>query len=152
MLCSLSLNEMLIIISTILIIIFLFLSGLHFYWGFGGEWGNGAVIPTKEDNTRLMMPGVIPKFIVTFGFLGFVIVILMNVVTLDFKLPLWLDIIRKYELLSIVIIFTLRAIGEFNYVGFFKKCKQKKFGQNDTKYYSPFMLKNWNTNTNFRTY
>jgi hypothetical protein len=131
---------MITIISTILIVIFLFLSGLHFYWGFGGEWGNGAVIPTKNDDTKVIMPGVIPTFIVAFGLLGFAIVIVMNAVTLDFKLPLWLDIIRKYGLLFIAVIFTLRAIGEFNYVGFFKKYKQTKFGQNDSKYYSPLCL------------
>jgi hypothetical protein len=34
----------------------------------------------------------------------------------------------------------LRAIGDFNYVGFFKKIKHTKFGKNDTKYFSPLCL------------
>ncbi len=37
-------------------------------------------------------------------------------------------------------IFIIRAIGEFNYVGFFKKIKYTQFGRNDTKYYSPLCL------------
>ena len=127
-------------IATILISIFLFLSGIHFYWGFGGQWGNEAVIPTKDDNVKVMMPGIVPTFIVALGLLCFGLVVLMNSVELDFKLPLWLDIVHKYGLWVIASIFILRAIGEFNYVGFFKKIKHTKFGKNDTKYYSPLCL------------
>lgn len=128
------------IIAIILITIFLFLSGIHIYWGLGGQWGNGAVIPTKDDNVKVMMPGVVPTFIVAFGLLCFGLVVLMNVVELDFKIPFWLDIVHKYGLWVIASIFIIRAIGEFKYVGFFKKYKQTKFGQNDTKYYSPLCL------------
>lgn len=128
------------VIEIILIAIFLFLSGIHIYWGFGGQWGNGAVIPTKDDNVKVMMPGIIPTFIVALGLLGFGFVIFLNIVDLDFKIPILLNIISKYGLWIIAGIFILRAIGEFNYVGFFKKYKHTKFGQNDTKYYSPLCL------------
>jgi len=37
-------------------------------------------------------------------------------------------------------IFLLRAIGDFNYVGFFKKIKDTNFGKMDSKYYSPLCL------------
>lgn len=37
-------------------------------------------------------------------------------------------------------IFTLRAIGEFNAVGFFKKIKDTEFAIYDTKYFSPLCL------------
>jgi len=131
---------MTIIISIVLFIIFLCLSLIHIYWGFGGEWGNGAVIPTKDDNVKPKMPGAVPTFIAAFGLLGFGIVVLMNVVELNFHLPLWFDIVHKYGLWLIASIFILRAIGEFNYVGFFKKYKYTKFGQNDTKFYSPLCL------------
>jgi hypothetical protein len=127
-------------IAVILIVIFLFLSGIHIYWIFGGQWGNSAVIPTKDDNLKAIMPGVIPTLIVALGLLGFGLVVLLNVIRLDFKLPLWLYFVHKYGLWVIASIFVLRAIGEFNYIGFFKKYKQTKFGQNDTKYYSPLCL------------
>lgn len=128
------------IIAIILFAIFLILSGIHIYWGFGGQWGNSAVIPTKGDNVKVIIPGVLPTFIVAFGLIGFGVLVLMNALELDFKLPLWFDIIRNYGLWIIASIFILRAIGEFNYIGFFKKYKQTKFGQNDTKYYSPLCL------------
>jgi hypothetical protein len=128
------------LIAITLILIFLFLSGIHIYWGFGGQWGNDAVIPTKDNNVKVMVPGIIATFIVALGLLGFGAVVFINIVESDLKIPFRLDIFRKYGLWVIASIFILRAIGEFNYVGFFKKYKKTKFGQNDTKYYSPLCL------------
>jgi len=128
------------IIAVLLITSFLFLSGLHIYWACGGQWGSGAVIPTKDDNVKAMMPGVVPTLIVAIGLFGFGFVVFLNMVEFDFKISFWLYLVSKYGLWVIASIFILRAIGEFNYVGFFKKHKKTKFGQNDTKYYSPFCL------------
>lgn len=121
-------------IAIVLFLVFLFLSSIHFYWGFGGRWGSDAVFPTKADNTKFKMPGVLPTFIVAFGLLGIGFFILIKSGFILFNIPLWLN---NYGLLIIAGIFILRAIGEFNYVGFFKKINQTKFAQNDTKYYSP---------------
>ena len=128
------------IIVIILITIFLFLSGLHIYWGFGGKWGNGAVIPTKNDNIKVMMPEAFTTFIVALGLFGFAVLVFLCSVDFDFVIPKWLDIVHKYGLWVIASIFILRSIGDFNYVGFFKKYKTTKFGLNDTKYYSPLCL------------
>jgi hypothetical protein len=62
----------------------------------------------------------------------------LNLIDLD--LPVWLDILRKYGIWAIIVIFLVRAIGDFRYVGFFKKYRNTKFGKNDTKYYSPLCL------------
>ncbi len=45
--------------------------------------------------------------------------------------------IFKYGSWIIPIIFILRSVGDFKYVGFFKKVKQTTFGKLDTKIYSP---------------
>ncbi|MDX1959150.1 MAG: DUF3995 domain-containing protein [Leptospiraceae bacterium] len=123
-----------------LITIFLFLSSIHVYWGFGGKWGNGAVLPTKTDDEKVIMPGPIPTFIVAFGLLGFALVVLLNIIHIDFTEYFGLTFIHKYGLRVIAGIFLFRAIGEFHYVGFFKKHKHTKFAINDTKYYSPLCL------------
>jgi hypothetical protein len=45
------------IIAIILFLIFLFISSIHFYWAFGGNWGSDAVLPTKDDNnTKVLNP------------------------------------------------------------------------------------------------
>lgn len=125
------------IISILLFLVFAFLSAIHFYWGFGGHWGSQSVFPTKDNSIKPQMPGIIPTFIVAFGLLAIGLFILQKGTFLNFQIPSWLD---KYGLWVIASIFIVRAIGEFNYVGFFKKIKHTKFGQNDSKYYSPLCL------------
>ena len=51
------------------------------------------------------------------------------------KSVLWLYLMYHYGLWIIASLFMLRAIGEFKYVGFFKKYKHIQFGKNDTRYY-----------------
>lgn len=129
---------MITIISILLFLTFAFLAGIHFYWAFGGRWGSQAVFPTKNDIIiEQKMPGILPTLIVAFGLLAIGFFILKKGAILNFKIPFWLD---KYGLWIIAGIFIIRAVGEFNYVGFFKKIKHTKFGINDTKYYSPLWL------------
>ncbi|VTP99572.1 MULTISPECIES: DUF3995 domain-containing protein [Sphingobacterium] len=124
--------------SILLILIFLFLTAIHVYWGFGGRWGSSAVFPTKDDSIKPVMPGPIPTFTVALGLFVFGLIVFLNLIDLD--LPPWLDILRKYGIWAIIVIFLVRAIGDFRYVGFFKKYRNTKFGKNDTKYYSPLCM------------
>jgi len=121
----------------ILFIIFIFLSILHFYWGLGGRWGADAAIPTKVDSEKVLNPKMPECFFVGFVLLCFAVFSLARATVLFSFLPGWL---LKYGLWAIVIIFLFRAIGEFKYVGFFKKIKSTTFGQLDTKYFSPLCL------------
>lgn len=126
------------IAALILIIIFTFLSGLHIYWAFGGRWASDGVFPTKEDKTEFPMPGIIPTLIVAFGLLFFAFIASLKI--FHFRLPFFHEIISKYGLWAIAGIFLVRAIGEFNYVGLFKKVRHTTFGIKDTKIYTPLCL------------
>jgi glucan phosphoethanolaminetransferase (alkaline phosphatase superfamily) len=129
---------MTILIAVILFLIFSFISAIHFYWAFGGKWGSEAVLPTKNDNqTRVLNPSPLPTLIVAFGLLGFGLLVLISIGLIRFNVPTWLS---EHGLWIIASIFMLRAIGDFNYVGFFKQIKHTKFGKNDTKYFSPLCL------------
>lgn len=125
------------VIAITLSLIFMFLSFIHVYWMFGGKWGNGVVIPTKDDNATPQMPGFLPTFIVALGLFAIGVYVFIKTTILDISFPLWLD---KFGLWTIAGIFSLRALGDFRYVGYFKKVRHTKFGQNDTKYYSPLCL------------
>ena len=127
---------MIIISGIILFLIFLFLSGIHFYWGLGGKWAADAAIPTNENHVKLMNPGLMACFIVGSGLLSLAILSLIQARLLNIELP---EIVI-YIFRIFIIIFFLRAIGDFRYVGFFKKIKHTTFGQLDTKYYSPLCL------------
>ena len=59
-----------------------------------------------------------------------------SILKIDF-LPDWF---LNYGLYVVVTVFFLRSIGDFNYVGFFKKIKNTQFAKNDTKYFSPLCL------------
>lgn len=83
------------------------------------------------------MPGSISTFIVAFGLLLIGLFVLQKGGVLRVGIPGWLD---SYGLWIIAGIFIVRALGDFRYVGFFKKIKHTAFGQNDTKYYSPLCL------------
>lgn len=126
------------LIAFLLFLIFLCISSIHFYWAAGGKWGSDAVLPTKADNNiKVLNPGIVSTLIVAFGLLGFSFFILIVTKLVTFSLPQWLT---TYGLWIIAGIFILRAIGDFNYVGFFKKIKHTKFGESDTKYFSPLCL------------
>lgn len=107
------------------------------YWGLGGTWLADVAIPTKDDNKKLMNPGLFECFVVALGLFGFGIFSLIKAGIILFQLPGWL---LNYGLCIIATVFLLRAIGEFKYVGFFKKVNNTKFGKMDTKYYSPLCL------------
>ncbi|HEX5026464.1 MAG TPA: DUF3995 domain-containing protein [Agriterribacter sp.] len=124
-------------IGSILSVVFLFLSGIHFYWGLGGKWGSNAAIPAKMNNERIMQPGLLACFVVALALLCFGLFISVKSGIASFPLPGW---VMRYGLWVISILFALRAIGEFKYVGFFKKIKSTRFGQFDTRYYSPLCL------------
>ena len=126
------------IIGSMLFIVFLFLSGIHIYWGLGGKWGADAAIPAKDGSEKkLMNPGLFQCFVVAFALLCFGIFSLIRAGIISSNLPAWL---LDYGLWIIAALFFLRSIGEFKYVGFFKKVNNTKFAKNDTKYYSPLCL------------
>jgi hypothetical protein len=125
------------LIGLLLFFIFSILSVIHFYWGLGGKWGANAAIPTRENNEKVMNPKLFECFVIAFGLLAFGLFILVKTQILPLSLPNWL---MKYGLGVLSTIFILRAIGDFKYVGFFKRIKSTQFGQLDTKYYSPLCL------------
>ncbi len=125
------------LISIFLFLIFLFLSSIHIYWCLGGNWGKDAAIPTTDIHNKVISPGRLSTFIIALVLLVAGIFILNKAKFLNIPTSPFLN---KYGLLIIAAIFFLRAIGEFKYVGFFKKITHTKFGRNDTKYYSPLCL------------
>lgn len=126
-----------VIITILLFLIFLSISIIHFYWAFGGKRFSGAVVPTKDDTQPLFVPGAISTFIVAIGLLCFGIFYVIKYGFIKVNLPI---LINQFGFWFIASIFIVRAIGDFNYVGFFKKYKSSKFAINDTKYYSPLCL------------
>lgn len=124
-------------IGVLLFIVLAFLSGLHFYWAFGGKWASEATVPVNAKNEKVLRPNFIACLMVGLGLLATGIFILIKVSLIHFNLWGW---ISNYGLWLIAAVFILRAIGDFKYAGFFKKIKHSTFAAKDTKYYSPLCL------------
>lgn len=121
----------------LLALIFFTLSTIHFYWAFGGKWGAASAIPTKENNEPVMKPRTFETLIVAIGLMGFGFFVLIKSSVIQFRIPEWF---MNYGLWIVAAIFLLRAVGEFRYVGFFKKIKGTHFAEMDTKFFSPLCL------------
>ena len=116
---------------------FLSLSVIHFYWAFGGEWALKNALPQNEKGEKLLNPKKFDTIVVGFGLLLFSVFYVIASGLVDYSLPEW---VMKYGGWGISIIFVLRAVGDFKYVGFSKKLKNTEFAIKDSKFYSPLCL------------
>jgi hypothetical protein len=126
--------------SFILILTFITLSGIHIYWALGGKWGASVAIPSIEGNKKVFEPGPFATLIVAFGLFFFAAIVYFNAFETGIMSNWVLNIILTKGLWLIMIVFLLRAIGEFKYVGFFKKVKDTSFGKADAQLFTPLCL------------
>lgn len=114
--------------------VFIFLSAIHFYWAFGGEWGINDAVPVNTEGRQMLDPGWFATMLVALGLLVFAVVTVGNTGVFDALVGRNVII---WATRGIALLFTLRAIGDFTYVGFFKKIKNTPFARNDTRMFSP---------------
>ncbi len=126
-----------IVLASILSVIFLAISIVHFYWGLGGKWKINEAAPTNEKGKEVLKTGPLSCFVVALGLLGFAIIVLDSAKIVRIPLPHWLSV---NGLRIIAAIFIIRAIGDFRYVGFFKKIQHTVFAKKDSQIYSPLCL------------
>lgn len=118
-------------------LLFLSISALHFCWAIGGEGRSAAVVPSKANGELLFNPGRLSTLIMGFGLLLFSGVMIGNLGVFDrFISPAFF----RYGAWAIALIFLARAIGDFKFVGFFKRKSSSRFARNDTQLYSPLSL------------
>lgn len=122
-------------VLTILIsIVLIFLAVLHFYWAVFGIKDPSKIIPTRNNNKRVMAPGKFGAILVGIALLFFAFIFINKI--LVYIESDWTGYVAK----GIGILFIVRAFGDFKYVGFFKSSKNSKFSVLDTRYYSPLCL------------
>ncbi len=125
------------LLSTALCIVFLLLGGIHFYWVMGGRWGFKNALPTNKNGERILNPKTRDSAIVGLGLLAFAGFYLLKTEWIEWYVPEWINTYGQWIIPSI---FLLRAIGDFRYVGFFKRVVGTDFGKLDTKFFSPLCL------------
>ena len=126
-----------LVLSLFLFLIFIVIGGFHFYWLFGGIWGLKKVIPTKNDKLNSLKIPIYATLMVGIVLLLFGVLYFIKSGLTSIELP---NGITNFSYWFIPVIFILRAIGEFNYVGFFKKINNTEFSKADSKIFSPLCL------------
>jgi hypothetical protein len=113
------------------------LSGIHLYWAAGGSWGGEAAVPSN---------GMAPLFrsSKTNTILVAVALALSGWFVLEFsgavKSFLFSEWLLLYGGWALSVVFLLRAVGDFRWLGFFKKQTNTLFAKWDTRLHSPLCL------------
>lgn len=124
-------------LSILLFLLFFGLSLIHFYWASGGLHGYSNALPANEQGIPVLSPTTFDSIFMGTILLWFGLFYLFLLRSVVHKT---LILIRTIGLWMIPIIFFLRAVGDFNYVGFFKEIKSTEFAYLDTAFYSPLCL------------
>ena len=117
--------------------IFLILSTLHFYWALGGRLWYDDVLPTSSNGLHKMNPSATSAIIIAFVLLFLALITAGSQGFFDRYIK---RSYFRYGTLIIAIIFFLRAVGDFRFIGFFKTVKNTRFGINDSQIFSPLCL------------
>ncbi len=124
-------------IASILVLIFTILGGFHLYWVFGGKRGLKQSLPSDSEGIAVLKPGKFGTLVVAVILLSLSTFYLMHVGLIHLHLPKFLNENLGY---IISVMFLLRAIGDFKYVGITKKIKNTEFAAYDTKLFTPLCL------------
>ena len=121
--------------TLILCLIFLALSAVHVRWLFCGRSGLEGAVPTRDGKT-LFQPGKASTLLVSIALFVAALVSLWRGAYPQFG-PVWVPRLGTWVL---AIIFALRAIGDFRYIGIFKSVRDTKFARNDSLIFSPLCM------------
>jgi hypothetical protein len=124
------------ILGILLAVILAILSFLHLYWAVGGRFGIGAAIPTAGA-ARLFRPSPFATILVATALFAAMFVVLGRLKMWGAFVPGWIFYSGTWV---ISLLFLLRTIGDFRYVGFFKSVTDTNFAHWDTILFSPLCL------------
>jgi hypothetical protein len=118
------------------IVMLLMLAGMHLYWAAGGKAGKGAAVPSASGRP-LMRPSVLGTAMVAVGLCVMAALLALRIGWLNVPALPGNGVVIEVGAWLIAAVFGLRAIGDFRYVGFFKRMRDSRFARLDTLAYSP---------------
>jgi uncharacterized protein DUF3995 len=116
--------------------VFAGLSMLHVYWAFGGQRGSKAAIP-ELDGRPLFRPGFGGTLLVACLLIVAGALVLERAAAGPGIVP---PTVSLWGTRGVALALIGRAVGDFNYVGFFKRRRTTAFARLDTRLYSPLAL------------
>lgn len=124
------------VLAGILCLVFVILAVLHLYWAVGGQLGLQGAVPTVGDRP-VFVPGPLFAVAVAAVLVAAAMVAAQRGGLLSLGLPVWFSRLGTWVL---VFVFAARAVGEFRYVGFFKRVRGTLFARRDSLVYSPLCV------------
>lgn len=126
------------LLGSIVCLLLLAISLLHFYWALGGrKWADVVLPKTAGSNQVAFKAGHWATVIAALVFGMFAIAIAAKTFFPISRIP---DSWTNVTVWVIAGAFLLRAVGDFKYVGFGKKIHSTNFAAYDTKIYTPLSL------------
>jgi len=120
-------------IAKFLVTILLLIGVLHLYWAIGQHAGESAVVPSV-DGKPLFQPSRWATVAVAFALFSAAAVVAIRSGIVSVPALAFLAAVGCWGLVAV---FGLRAIGDFRYLGFFKRVTGTRFARADTLVYSP---------------
>jgi hypothetical protein len=124
------------ILGILLATIFAILGLFHIVWALDGRIGGTNTIPSN-NGVAIFKPSIPATLAVSLALFLAMMTILVQIGFFGEMIPNW---ISRRATFGIAALFFLRAIGEFKYVGFFKKASDSGFSYWDTVLFSPLCL------------
>ena len=109
-------------------VMLLILAVVHAYWACGGHRLKGAAIPEREGKA-LFVPSVVSTAAVALALLAAAALVFLRLGVIATPVPPAVPVVGCWLLAAI---FILRSIGEFRFVGFFKRVTGSKFARWDS--------------------
>lgn len=126
-----------VIIVMVAAAMLLIVSGLHVFWACGGRWGGHAAVPEKAGGGFVFKPGPVETAAVAVLILVACYFLLAEGELLS---ALHTNVLTEWGSILCAVVFGIRTVGDFRYVGFFKRYKRSRFAKYDTWFYSPLCL------------
>jgi hypothetical protein len=109
---------------------------LHIVWAFGGLTSGWAVVP-ERDGAPLFRPSRGASLAVALLLLVAAMLVMQQGGALPYLVPAPMATLGSW---TIAMTFMARAVGEFRYLGFFKRVRGTRFAWWDTWLFSPLCL------------
>ena len=124
---------MLNIVAGGLTLVLLILAAIHVYWAIRGV-GTSAGVPSRRDGTPVFRPGRVSTLGVAVAlFIAAMLVVGRAQPAAAGASPL----VARVGVWGVAAAFALRTVGEFRYVGLFKRVRGTPFAKWDTRLFTP---------------
>jgi len=121
------------IVAVGLTLVLLSLAAIHVYWAIRGR-GTTAGVPSRRDGTPVFRPGRVSTLGVALALGIAAFLVAGRAQLIDVNL---LPVVLHVGVWGVALAFALRTVGEFRYVGLFKRVRGTPFAQWDTRVFTP---------------